>query len=207
MAPPHPQLLVGSDFHLGPLCHAFEQRLQEDVIPLFLGDLVNRPRHDAPAFFSMVKRWASLNADLIVVPGNHDPEPAGPWEGVQIHERRGLEILSIPVMPILYKIPTWTHEYSERRIAEMLDPFRGVRVDVIASHAPPYGILDRLAWGRRLGSKALRAFAADVDFDLWVAGHVHDQRAREAQIEGRPIHNAARTILTIDGPGYASALR
>ena len=78
-------LLVGGDFHLGPLCHTFESRLDEDVVPIVLGDLVNRPRRDAPAFFSLVARWARLNPDLVVVPGNHDPEPAGRWEGVQIH--------------------------------------------------------------------------------------------------------------------------
>lgn len=187
-------LLAGGDFHLGPLCHEFESRLGEDVVPIFLGDLVNRPRRDAPAFFSLVRRWERLNPDLVVVPGNHDPEPAGRWEGTQIHERRGLRILAIPVIPILYKIPSWTHEYSERRIAEMLDPYRGERFDLIASHAPPHGTVDRLAWGRHLGSRALRTFGDDVTFGMWIAAHVHDQRGSRGDIAGRPVLNTARML-------------
>ena len=57
--------------------------------------------------------------------------------------------------------------------------------------------MDRLASGRHLGSTALRAFADDVTFDLWVTGHVHEQRGAAATVAGRPIHNAARTILDL----------
>jgi Icc-related predicted phosphoesterase len=191
------RLLVASDFHLGPLCRRFESRLGEDVVPLFLGDLLDRPREDAPVWERLVPRWERSNEDLVVVPGNHDPEDTGRWEGVQVHERRGLRILAVPVIPILYKIPSWTHEHSEARIAEMLDPWRDGTYDVIASHAPPYGICDRAAGGRSMGSRALRDFAADVDFRLWVCGHVHEQRGATGSLGGRPVHNAARTLLDL----------
>ena len=83
MSAPLVRLLVGSDFHLGPLCARFEARLDDDVVPLFLGDLGNRPRADAAVWQRLIPRWEGLNPDLVVVPGNHDPEDAGPWEGVQ----------------------------------------------------------------------------------------------------------------------------
>lgn len=191
------RLLVGSDFHLGPLVPRFEERLGEDLVPVFLGDLLNRPRHDAPVWAETVARWAHGNPDLVVVPGNHDPENAKPWEGVRVHERRGLRILAVPVIPILYKFPTWTHEHSETRIAAMLDPFRGERFDVIASHAPPHGVCDRAVGGRSLGSHALRAFAEEVEFRLWLCGHVHEQRGASATLRGRPVRNAARTLLDL----------
>ena len=191
------RLLVGSDFHLGPLGDRFEARLGEDLVPIFLGDLINRPREDAPAWDRTIRRWEELNPELVVVPGNHDPEDTGRWEGVQVHERRGLCILAVPVIPILYKIPSWTHEHSEAVIASMLEPFRGDRYDVIASHGPPYGVCDRVAGGRSIGSRALRAFADEVDFRLWVCGHVHEQRGASAVLRGRPVRSAARTTLDL----------
>ena len=114
-----------------------------------------------------------------------------------MHERRRLRILAVPVIPILYKIPAWTHEHSEARITEMLDPFRGGTYDVIASHAPPYGVCDRAVGGRSMGSRALRSFAADVDFRRWVCGHVHEQRSASGTLGGRPVRNAARTVLDL----------
>ena len=188
---------MGSDFHLGPLCDRFEERLAADVVPLFLGDLVNRPREDEAASRSTVERWRAGNQDLVVVPGNHDPEGVDPWEGVQVHERRRLTILAVPVIPILYKIPTWTHEYAEPRIAEMLAPFRGGSYDVIASHGPPFGVCDETVGGRHIGSHALRAFAETVDFRLWLCGHVHEQRGAQGRLADRPVHNAARTLLDL----------
>jgi Icc-related predicted phosphoesterase len=192
------RLLVGSDFHGGRLVGRFEERLGEDVVPVFCGDLVNRPRDDAPFWRETVARWARLNPDLVVVPGNHDPEEDGPWEGVRVHERRGLVILAIPYVPILYKIPSWTHEISEARIAEHVAPFAGRAYDVVASHGPPYGVVDRAAWGRSLGSRALLEFADHIDFRLWVCGHVHEESGAAATVRGRPIRNAARTILDLE---------
>lgn len=191
------RLLVGGDFHLGPLCGRFERCMGEDVIPIFVGDLLNRPREDAAAWHSIVPRWEALSPDLVVVPGNHDPEDTGGWEGVQVHVRRGLTILAVPVIPILYKIPTWTHELPESRIAEMLEPFRGGSFDVIASHAPPHGVCDRALSGRAMGSRALRDFADAVDFRLWVCGHVHEQRGALGHLRRRPVWNAARTLLDL----------
>lgn len=199
-APPRTRLLVGSDFHLGPLCHAFERRLGEDVLPIFCGDLVNRPRGDAPAYFALLERWERANGDLFVVPGNHDPEDAGRWEGVRVHERRGLVILAVPVIPILYKIPSWTHEYAETTIERMLAPHRGGRYDVVASHAPPHGLTDGLASGRHVGSRALLDFAQVSHVGLWVCGHVHQGRAARAAVAGRPLVNAARTLLDLEAP-------
>jgi hypothetical protein len=194
------RFLVGSDFHLGPLVDAFERRLQDDVVPVFCGDLVNRPGADADAFFGIVARWQALNPELVVVPGNHEPEDCGPWEGVRVHERRGLRILALPVTPLLCKIPTWTHEYSEARIAALLEPFRGGRYDVVVSHAPPRGACDRLAWGTPIGSTALAAFAETIDFRLWLCGHVHEMRGACESIAGRPVVNAARTVLEVIWP-------
>jgi Icc-related predicted phosphoesterase len=195
-----PDLLVGSDFHLGPLVHVFERRLAENVIPIFCGDLVNRPRDHAPAFFATLARWRGLNPDLVVVPGNHDPEDSGSWDGIRVVERRGIRILKIPVIPILYKIPTWTHEYGENTIAEMIAPFEGGRYDLVVSHAPPYGICDEVLGGHHAGSKALLAFADKIDFRLWLCGHVHEQRAAQGVVAGKPLCNAAMTILRLPLP-------
>ena len=68
---------------------------------------------------------------------------------------------------------------------------------MIASHGPPFGVCDETAWGRRIGSHALRAFAETVDFRLWLCGHVHEQRGAEGRLAGRPVHNAARTLLDL----------
>lgn len=156
---------------------------------------MNRPRDDRRAFVEIVDRWRAKNPDLVVVPGNHDPDEGHAWEDVRVHERRGLRILAVPVIPLLCKIPTWTHEHTEARIAAMLDPFRGASFDVIASHGPPRGVCDRTVRGLAIGSTALRAFSADVAFRLWVCAHVHEQRGARGVLAGRPVLGAARTIL------------
>ncbi len=101
------------------------------------------------------------------------------------------------MIPILYKIPAWTHEVSEARIAEMVDPYRGDRFDVVLSHAPPYGLLDRVTGGRHVGSHALLAFAGEIDFDVWISGHVHEGRGGETTLTGRPLYNVARQVRRI----------
>jgi Icc-related predicted phosphoesterase len=168
------------------------------VLPVFCGDLVNRPRHDASAWRTLTSRWQATNPDLVVVPGNHDPEEEdGPWEGVRVHERRGLRILAVPYIPIMYKIPTWTHEISEARIEERLTPFADQRFDLVASHGPPHGHLDVVASGRHVGSHALLAFAGTIAFDAWICGHVHEQGGRTSDVRGRPLYNVARTVKRI----------
>jgi len=199
MSPEGLRLLVGGDFHLGPLCHAFERRLTgTSRLPLFLGDLVNRPRDDATAYHRILERWRGLAPALVVVPGNHDPEDDGPSGGVRIHRRRGLTILAIPFIPLMAAIPTWTHEVAESHLADLLAPYRGRRFDLVASHAPMAGILDHSSFGRPLGSTALRDFAGQIDFDLWICGHAHEERGRWARIGGRTVVNVARTVLDIE---------
>ena len=194
------RILAGSDFHTGPLVDQFEARLDEDRLPIFCGDLVDRPRHDSATYHEILRRWRHRAPELVVVPGNHDPDDAPEWEGVRVHERRGLSILAIPVIPILYKIPSWTHEYSEARIAEMVEPFAGAAYDLVVSHGPPRGVCDRAAWGRHIGSRALRDLAERIDFRLWLCGHVHEQSGARGTLRGRPVRNVARAVVEMEVP-------
>jgi len=47
--------------------------------------------------------------------------------------------------------------------------------DVLLTHVPPYGILDKTSSGVRVGCKELRAFVEESSFSLHLFGHVHER--------------------------------
>jgi len=63
-------------------------------------------------------------------------------------------------------------------------------VDVLVTHGPPYGILDRNYAGRRIGDPDLMQRVKQVRPRLHLFGHVHDQNGR-MQRSGTTFVNAA----------------
>lgn len=52
-------------------------------------------------------------------------------------------------------------------------------IDILMTHGPPYGVLDRVVSGHRVGSKALADAVARVKPKLHVFGHIHEARGQE----------------------------
>lgn len=63
-------------------------------------------------------------------------------------------------------------------------------VDVLVTHGPPAGVLDRTSKGQEVGDKALMARVTEVRPRLHVFGHVHESSGREER-QGTTFVNAA----------------
>jgi len=150
-------------------------------------------------------RLASLaalpHAHKILVPGNHDnhielyPGPAlqdlrragvtviGIEKGVKPYYElpNGMSVLGLPWVT---NLPRWAWNRTEEQIEEMMAYHS--RHKIVASHAPPAGILD----GKNYGVRAYRRYLKRFQPEYWFCGHVHED-AGEAAVDGCYIYNVA----------------
>ncbi len=162
------------------------------------------------------REWlAGLGARFptFVIPGNHDIRVGNAdWEDIPgvtpLLNRRaeclGLSLYGISLSPT-YNAPRMarmfgymTADHNEEEAAyDAIPP-----VDIIISHAPPYGTLDRM-WSNHqplhIGSEPLARVIATHQPKLVVCGHLHHD-AGEAYIGETLVVNAAKRaiVVTID---------
>lgn len=80
-------------------------------------------------------------------------------------------------IPFVINLPTWAFNRMEREIAEYLQSWSTIALpDVVVSHGPPFGILDRTQRGERVGSKAMLKWWDSLKLKpkLWAFGHIHE---------------------------------
>ena len=53
------------------------------------------------------------------------------------------------------------------------------RVDILVTHGPPHGVLDRLISGKRVGSTAIADAVRRVEPRLHIFGHIHESRGQQ----------------------------
>lgn len=60
--------------------------------------------------------------------------------------------------------------------------------DILITHGPPYGILDKNVDGEHVGSKslALKMGLMETPPKLWVWGHIHEAYGRDLPVRGKP---------------------
>jgi Icc-related predicted phosphoesterase len=64
-------------------------------------------------------------------------------------------------------------------------------VDLLVTHSPPLGILDKTSKDKSVGSPALRKRVAQIKPKLHIFGHIHESHGRVA-IEGTTFMNVAK---------------
>ena len=100
--------------------------------------------------------------------------------GEQVQEFCGLRFIGFPWVPAL--TGEWNLEVSERAMDQLFAPVAEQiaegNVDVLVTHAPVYGRLDRNADGVHCGSKAVRGFFDQLK--KWpkahLFGHIHESK-------------------------------
>lgn len=124
----------------------------------------------------------------VAIPGNCDPpeiiEVFESTNTIDIHGKwaeigglifAGLGASNPPPFPTVFT-------YTEENMYLILDSVaRGA--DIIVTHTPPYGILDRTIFGHRGGSKAIRKVVERYRPKLSVFGHIHESSGTE-RMEG-----------------------
>lgn len=75
----------------------------------------------------------------------------------------------------------WFHDWAYNRSEEYLKSHWGglLDVDVLITHTPAYGILDRTIYGKNVGCKWLLDAIGRVKPRLHVFGHIHESYGRE----------------------------
>lgn len=179
-----PRLVLISDTHG---MHASIDVPEGDVL-VHAGDFSARGREREVADFGA---WlaAQPHAHKIVVAGNHDflferePERARELLG-DVHylldsgvEAAGLSFWGSPWQP-------WFHEwaFNLRRGPALEEVWARAPsgVDVLVTHTPPLGVLDRTNDGRRVGCEALREALPRIAPRLHVFGHIHEAAGTHA---------------------------
>ena len=123
---------------------------------------------------------------VVLVWGNHDyagelPTSSLPALRADVLTDRGIEIdgISIYGSPWTFMMPdVWAFDAPEDQIDGYLQAMPA-RVDILVTHGPPHGVLDRLISGKRVGSHAIKSAVERVKPRLHIFGHIHESRGQE----------------------------
>ena len=156
-----------------------------DVV-LLGGDITN---FGSPIDAEKAVRLAqATGATVLAVAGNCDSaeiEERLIELGVSLHGRG--TILEGVGLHGLSAIPRWMpgmYQFTEEELAAALEAGYGQVTDArhhcVLAHVPPHGLsLDRVSFGRHVGSKSLRTFVDRTEPALVVCGHIHESRGIE----------------------------
>lgn len=179
------RIVVFSDIH-GDI-PALEQVLAPEADYYFAaGDLVNWAR-GLERVGEVLRRRAGR---VYVLPGNH--ESAADIArmcrefGLEDFHGKSLEVGGYRIAGLGYSNPTpfgTPGEYSEKELAERLEPFASFERLILICHCPPKGTpLDQAGPGRHLGSQAVRDFIEKHQPELFFCGHIHEAHGVSARI-------------------------
>lgn len=148
---------------------------------------------------------------LVNVLGNHcyvDPSPILRAAGIESYTLMsemltidGLRMFGFPWIPVFHG--TWNREIHEYEIEERLKPVAELiesgDIEVLISHAPLWGTLDKNSYGEHCGSKALMdmVYGLKKPLKLLAVGHIHEQNGITTLPSGTVYSNAATTSRLI----------
>lgn len=141
--------------------------------------------------------------------GNHDFHPfLYPGPSLQDMRKIGVTVLGFPgninytstilpngmkmlALPFVMNLPRWAFNVDEKYLKNYLDELSGHGpYDIIISHSPPYGILDKVMTGERVGIKLYRKFLTKMKPRYWFLGHIHESYGFR-EFEGCKFYNVA----------------
>jgi len=134
---------------------------------------------------------ATVGQKGLFVPGNNErDEVIALLEPISIHGKAG-EVGGVRVAGFGYSNVTPFHTPGDRdrewwRAHLWRLPREG---DILLTHVPPHGILDKTSSGARVGCRELRAFVEEASYSLHLFGHVHERVGFSLQGEGKAFIN------------------
>ncbi len=199
------RILVISDIHssVRSVKQIIEETKEVNVnLTLISGDITHFSRADA------LKILSAIPGKKAAVPGNCDaPDITEVFEEtgtIDLHGKRAeIEGLVFAGLGASNPLPFSTlFTYSEERIFTILDSICN-GADVLVTHTPPYGILDRTAFGHRGGSEAIRKVVEKYRPRLSIFGHIHESPGIEEKdgtvfVNPGPAKDGRFAIIDID---------
>ena len=141
---------------------------------------------------------SAITKPTVVVPGNSESDEellqaCRSWKSARVLHGRRVTIAEISFYGIGGGIPitpfgAWSYDFSEDEAYDLLRdcPTGGV----LASHSPPWGVLDVSSGGRKLGSQAVRETIIRKQPELVVCGHIHGSAGQIDRIGETTVINA-----------------
>ena len=207
------KILAISDIHDDFEAFAPETLLDADLC-VVAGDLTNYGTR-RPQSIAAARWWLTALGQRYVtlwIPGNHDigitPSTFHYQDNVtclldQTLAIDGLTFHGVSLSPC-YTLPELAQQWDYMTVdaAAEAAAYAFESVDVVVSHAPPYGTLDSGGWvlGRgqeNYGSEALAAYIARHNPRLVICGHVHEAQGH-ARIGTTDVYNVAQSARIIE---------
>ncbi len=186
-----------------------EVEVPDGDILIHAGD-VERNRETDATYMEDFSRWmASLpHRRKFLVPGNHDfyLEQRGP--GLPEFAERQISILqdrAVVTFPPEIELLIYGSPYTPafmnwafmlpRRSAQLSEKWRAIpdETQILVTHGPPHGILDRTIDGDQAGCEALKRRVSELDLKLHVFGHIHEQGGTQMGL-GRTVYVNASVV-------------
>ena len=197
------RILVFSDIH-GDRA-ALEALMERDAdIYIAAGDLVSWGR----GLDTLAPVLAKRAPKVWVLPGNHEHETEieafCARHGLNALHGRHFQMDGWRIAGLGHSSPTPFNtpgEYTEEELAERLARFAGLKPLILVCHCPPLDTpLDRAAFGRHIGSRAVREFL-DREQPAWFAcGHVHEAAGTLTRLGATQAVNAGKGGFLIEVP-------
>ena len=162
--------------------------------------------------------WVKLNLDrfkawigdrpFFYTAGNHDfidPVPLLQSVGIDafnVHDGFGMEYNGVTFAGfpwIKWFTGMWNREIDEIEIAERLTVLPPC--DILMTHSPMYGVLDRNYDGERCGSTSLRDYMKKFKGKALLCGHIHESAGIQRWSNDILVSNAATTQKVINYHG------
>lgn len=164
------------------------------------GDFCNM-RQDLAGAMSLL---SEIDAPLVLVPGNAesvDELIAAAPEGAHVLHGRGVEVGGLRLFGLGYGVPQtpfgeWSCDLSEAQAGAMLADCGAV--DILISHSPPKGVVDRTSGGQSVGSSAILAAIERVQPDLALCGHIHDSWGETGRIGRTRVANLGPVVNWVE---------
>lgn len=186
------RLYAMSDTHFGDVDPSkFPIQPRDDDVLVHTGDATMRGTLEE---FSAFLHWFSKipTKHKLFVPGNHDflceksPGIARAMcddAGVTLLDGLRVELCGVSFYgaPWVTNLRRWAFHREDKWIKyRVLNDLRGVGVDVLLTHSPAYGTLDRCVSGDVVGVKAFNTINERFQPLAHVHGHIHESYGRTA---------------------------
>lgn len=184
------RILAFSDMHLSARCAAEIREAARDAdLIIGAGDFCNG-RHGLAEAMELLR---TLEQDSIYVPGNAESadELQAATSATVLHGN-GIKKAGLKIFGLGYAVPvtpfgSWSCDLTEAEAEALLNEMEAA--DILISHSPPKGVVDRGSSGVSFGSTAVRASIERVQPRLCLCGHIHDCFGKSGFIGRTAVHN------------------
>jgi Icc-related predicted phosphoesterase len=164
--------------------HAKHERLPKPPdhdLAIFAGDCGGEKLYRYVEFLE----WYSKLTDKpkVMIYGNHEKWPEeDPQEAAMLAEEAGISVLldsQVTIQGVTIWGSPYTPEFMGWAWMEDFHDWEQIpqEVDVIVTHGPPWGILDRNVQGENCGDRRLARVLKKRSFQAHIFGHIHEERA------------------------------